>query len=349
VLVAVADSAPLPVGAAMYVDADGAIEGSISGGCVESAVVHEAMAVLAGGPPAVHTYGISDELAGTAGLTCGGTVHVFVHALSPDDAGAVADVYAAVEAGAPAALATVLDGDAAGATIAVLPGDDAPAPARGERAGPRLLWHAVERDAAGLLDQGVTTIRSYGADGATLGAELRVFVRSFASPPQLLIFGAIDFSAALAPLAKELGYAVTISDPRERFVTAPRFARAATVHVGWPDAALAGRRFGPRDAILVFSHDPRLDVPALIGALATDAGYIGALGSRRTTAERNERLRAAGVSDEQIARIHAPCGLDIGGRTPEETAISILAEIVAVRAGRPSAPLRETAGPIQPR
>ncbi len=252
-LVAVADSAPLPVGAAMYVDADGAIEGSISGGCVESAVVHEAMAVLAGGPPAVHTYGISDELAGTAGLTCGGTVHVFVHALSPDDARAVGDAYAAVAAGAPAALATVLDGDAAGATIAVLPADDAAGRtrARAERAGPRLLWHAVERDAAGLLDQGVTTIRSYGADGATLGAELRVFVRSFASPPQLLIFGAIDFSAALAPLAKELGYAITISDPREPFLSAPRFAR------GERPRRLAGRGAG-RKAVRPARRDSRL-------------------------------------------------------------------------------------------
>lgn len=353
-LVAVADSAPLPVGAAMYVAADGAIEGSITGGCVESAVVHEAMEVLAGAPPAVHTYGISDELAGTAGLTCGGTVHVFVHALSAEDAAAVGDAYAAVRSGASAALATVLDGDAAGATIAVIPDAREVAGARDQqlhahRAGPRLLWHSVARDAGGLLDQGVTAIRSYGADGATLGAELRVFVRSFASPPRMVIFGAIDFSAALAPLAKELGYAVTISDPRQQFVSAPRFARAAAVHVGWPDAALAGQTFGPRDAILVFSHDPRLDVPALQGALATGAGYIGALGSRRTTAERNERMREAGVGEQEIARIHAPCGLDIGGRTPEETAISILAEIVATRAQRPSAPLRDTDGPIQPR
>jgi xanthine dehydrogenase accessory factor len=339
----------------MFVAADGAIEGSITGGCVESAVVHEAMAVLAGGPPKVHTYGISDELAGTAGLTCGGTVHVFVHALSPADAAAVGDAYRAVRAGRPAALATVLDGDAAGATIAVVP-DEREAAVDGRQqlrglpaVGPRLLWHSVERDAAGLLDQGISAIRCYGADGATLGAELRVFVGSFASPPQMLIFGAIDFSAALAPLAKELGYAVTISDPRRQFVAAPRFARAAAVHVGWPEAALAGCGFGPRDAILVFSHDPRLDVPALVGALATEAGYIGALGSRRTTAERNERLRAVGVGDDGIARLHAPCGLDIGGRTPEETAISILAEIVATRAHRPSAPLRETDGPIQPR
>jgi len=348
VLVAVEDSAPLPVGAAMFVAADGAIEGSISGGCVEAALAQEAAAVLAGGPPAIHTYGVSDELAGTAGLTCGGTLHVFVHALDAADAAAVVAAAEAVRAGRAAALATLLDGPRAGATTAVIP--DAPQPPLQADGGiPRLLAHGVARDAAGLLDQGVTTIRSYGSDGATLGADLRVFVRSFAPPPQLLIFGAIDFSAALAPLARELGYAVTISDPRERFVSAPRFARAATVHVGWPEAAFAGRSFGPRDAILVLSHDARLDVPALQRALATDAGYVGALGSRRTTAERDERLRAAGVTEAELARLHAPCGLDIGGRTPEETAISILAEIVAVRAGRPAAPLRETAGAIQPR
>lgn len=336
----------------MYVTDDGLVEGSITGGCVESAVVFEAGEVLAGNaPPRVHTYGISDELAGTAGLTCGGTVHVFVHALSEDDARAVARAYEAVSAGAPAALASVLDGPAAGFTLAVTPEDrEVAGPTDQHLHGlPELLAHNAARDASGLLDQGVSAIRAYGEDGATLGADVRVFVRSFAAPPRMTIFGAIDFSAALAPLAKELGYVVTISDPREAFARAPRFSRAADVHVGWPDGALRGQSFGPRDAILVFSHDPRLDVPALLGALATDAGYVGALGSRRTTDERNERLRAAGASEDAIARIHAPCGLDIGGRTPEETAISILAEIVAVRAGRPSRPLRETAGPIQPR
>ncbi|ADB52285.1 XdhC family protein [Conexibacter woesei] len=355
VLVAVDDSAPLPAGASMFVADDGAIEGSITGGCVESAVAHEAQAVLAGGPPRVHRYGISDELAGTAGLTCGGTVYVFVHALGTAGAGgagagdaggaeAVAAALAAVRSGRPAALATLLDGPQAGTVMAIVDGDVV-----GSLGAARLLDHSVARDAAGLLDQGVTAIRSYGADGATLGVELRVHVRSFASPPQMLIFGAIDFSAALAPLAKELGYSVTISDPRMAFVSAPRFSRAAAVHVGWPGDAFAGRVLGPRDAVLVFTHDPRLDVPALRGALATGAGYVGALGSRRTTAERNERLTAAGVPGDQIARIHAPCGLDIGGRTPDETAVSILAEIVASRAGRTAAPLRSVSGPIQPR
>jgi xanthine dehydrogenase accessory factor len=353
----------------MYVAADGAIEGSITGGCVESAVVMEAEEVLAGKPARLVTYGISDELAGTAGLTCGGIVHIFVHALDEDGAEALEEALAEVRAGRPAAVATLLDGDAAGALMAVIPGrvEDARSFAVAEQqqttadrpgehdgrvigtlGGPGLLSDGVARDAAGLLEQGATSMRSYGNDGSTLGVGLRVHVTSFASRPQMLIFGAIDFSAALTPLALELGYRVTISDPRERFVKAPRFARADEVHIGWPDEAFAGRFLGPRDAVIVFSHDRRLDVPALQGALATGAGYIGALGSRRTTAERNERLREAGVSEEGIARVYAPCGLDIGGGTPGETAISILAEIVSARSQRQPSPLRETQGAIQP-
>lgn len=368
-LVAVDGSAPLPLGATLFVDRDGTVEGSITGGCVESALAHEAAEVLAGAPPRLLTYGISDELAGTAGLTCGGTVHVFLHALLPGSASTAAVVAAldAVAGGRPAALATLLDREAAGAVAAVVPGDSRPVgrtgvasareggagaePAPGMRVmgalGGGLLERSAGRDAAGMLALGQSGVRSYGADGATLGAEVRVHVRAYAPPPQMVLVGAVDFSAALAPLAHELGYAVTIGDPRAAFANAPRFARAAQVVVGWPDALFCGRTLGPRDVVVVFSHDPRLDVPALRAALATGAGYVGALGSRRTTAERTERLRAAGVSESEIARIHAPCGLDIGGGTPEETAISILAEIVAVRSARPAAPLRDTAGPIQ--
>jgi xanthine dehydrogenase accessory factor len=343
-LVEIEGSAPLPPGASMLVDDEGNLEGSITGGCVESAVAQEAEAILAGAPPKLVTYGISDELAGTVGLMCGGIVHIFVHALDPADSDTVVAALDAVEAGRPAAIATLLDGARAGAKLAVA-GDLAV----GSLGGPALLDRSVARDAQGLLDQGVTTIRRYGLDGATLGADVRVHVRSFAPPPQMLIFGANDFSAALAPIAKELGYAVTICDARERFVRAPRFSRAADVIVDWPQAALADRTLGPRDAVLVFTHDPKFDEPALRAALETDAGYLGALGSRRTTQDRNARLREAGVTDEQLARVHAPCGLDVGGRTPEETAISVLAEIVAVRAGRPGAPLRATEGTIQPR
>jgi xanthine dehydrogenase accessory factor len=343
-LVEIEGSAPLQPGAMMLVDEHGAIEGSITGGCVESAVAEEAQELLDGGPPKLVTYGISDELAGTVGLTCGGTVHVFVHELRPADAPALLAAFAAVAEGRPAAIATLLDGEHAGAKLAIV--DDEPL---GTLHAEGLLDHSVARDAAGMLDQGVTAIRSYGSDGATLGAEQRVHMRSFASAPQMVIFGAIDFSAALAPLAKELGYAVTICDARERFARSPRFARAAEVVVDWPERALAGRRLGPRDAVLVFTHDPKFDEPALLAALASDAGYVGALGSRTTTEDRAERLREAGVAEEQLARVFAPCGLDIGGRTPEETAISVLAEIIAVRAGRAGAPLRETSGTIAPR
>lgn len=342
-LVEVEGSAPLPPGASMLVDADGNIEGSITGGCVESAVAQEADAVLAGGPARLVTYGISDELAGTVGLMCGGTVHILVHELAGADAETVLTALEAVEADEPTAIATLLDGPHAGAKLAVI----------GERVvgslrGPELLDRSVARDAAGLLAQGVTTIRRYGADGTTMGSDLRVHVRAFAPAPQLWIFGANDFSAALAPLAKELGYQVTIADARERFARARRFSRAAEVAIGWPQELLAQRRLGPRDVVLVFTHDPKFDEPALTAALAGDAGYIGALGSRRTVADRNRRLRAAGVTDDQLARIHQPCGLDVGARTPEETAISILAEMIAVRAGRGGAPLRETSGPIGP-
>ncbi len=343
-LVEIEGSAPLAPGATMLVDERGEIEGSITGGCVEGAVAQEAQALLAGGQPKLVTYGISDELAGTVGLTCGGIVHVFVHELSAAAAEAELAALQAADAGKPAAVATLLDGPQAGAKLAIV--DDH---VIGSLRGSELLDRSAGRDARGLLEQGITTVRQYGADGATLGSDLRVHVRSFAPAPQMLIFGAIDFSAALAPIAKELGYAVTICDARERFASSPRFTRAADVLVAWPHEALAERQLGPRDAVLVFTHDPKFDEPALRAALATGAGYVGALGSRRTTEERAARLRAAGVPEQQLARIAAPCGLDIGASTPEEVAISVLAEIVARRAGRPGAPLRTTSGPIQPR
>jgi xanthine dehydrogenase accessory factor len=165
----------------------------------------------------------------------------------------------------------------------------------------------------------------------------------------MLIFGAIDFSAALARVASELGYEVTIADPRAPFLETPRFQRAARTLLAWPEEALAEVEPGPRDAILVFSHDPKFDQPALAGALATEAGYVGALGSRKTTADRERRLRESGVGDADLARVHAPCGLDIGAATPEEVAVSVLAEIVAERSGRAGAPLKETDAAIHPR
>jgi xanthine dehydrogenase accessory factor len=163
----------------------------------------------------------------------------------------------------------------------------------------------------------------------------------------MLIFGAIDFSAALATIAGGMGYRVTIADPRSAFLRSARFSSSAETIEAWPQDVLADQPLGPRDAVLVFTHDTKLDVPALIAAFATDAGYIGALGSRKTTEEREHRLREAGATDADLARMHAPAGLDIGAATVEETAIAVLAEITAGRAGRPGVSLRDSAGPIR--
>ena len=242
------------------------------------------------------------------------------------------------------ALATLLDGEAAGSKLALVDGEPV-----GSLGGPDLLDEAVVRDAAGLLDRGLTGIRRYGADGAALGAELRVHVRSFAAPAQMIVVGAVDFSAAVADIGSKLGYLPTICDPRAAFARSKRFERVAEVVVEWPDRYLDGLELGPRDCVLVFTHDPKLDVPALTSALASGAGYIGALGSRRTTDDRNRRLLDAGIDADLIDRIHAPCGLDIGSSTADEVAISVLAEIVAHRSGRDGGPLRLSTAQIHPR
>jgi xanthine dehydrogenase accessory factor len=332
-LVEVEGSAPLPEGAMMVVDEHGHIEGSIT------------EAIMAGEREAgVLTYGISDELAGSVGLMCGGIVHIFVSEATGEDAQTELAALEAHAEGRPAAIATLLDGERAGARLAVTEET-----VTGTMAGPELFDRNVSREAQGLLEEGKTTVRRFGADGATLGDEQRVHIRSYALPPQMFIIGAIDFSAALAPFAAAIGYQVTIADARDRFARSPRFAAVADVRIGWPHDVMADLELGPRDAVLVFTHDSKFDEPALIGALNTNAGYIGALGSRKTTADREQRLRAAGVSDEDLARVHAPCGLDIGSRTAEETAVSVLAEIIADRARRAGQPLRRTSGPIHGR
>jgi xanthine dehydrogenase accessory factor len=343
-LIATLGSAPLDPGAEMLVDDTGRIAGSVTGGCVEGALVEEAGRVLAGTGPRSVSYGITDEQAIGVGLMCGGTVELFVHEIGEAHRDALSAVRDAVAQGRPAALATVLDGEGAGAKIAVL--EDR---VTGSLDGPELLTRSVVRDARGFLDEGVSAIRRYGAGGELLGSELRVHLQAFAASPAMVIFGAIDFSAALARAAVEIGYRVTICDARPAFTHDPRFAEHAEVVVDWPDRYLDGRTLGPRDAVLVFTHDPKFDEPALIAALAGGAGYIGALGSRRTHASRIERLRAAGVADSERARIHAPCGLDIGARTPAETAISVLAEILAARSHRPGGRLADAEGPIHGR
>jgi xanthine dehydrogenase accessory factor len=343
-LIETVGSAPLDPGAEMLVDDSGRIEGSVTGGCVEGALVGVASEVLEGGRPRVVQYGISDSQAADVGLMCGGTVRLFVHELTEQAREPLQAVQRRVSAGVPVALATLLDGDAAGAKLAV--SDDETV---GGLGGIELLEASVARDALGCLDEGISTVRRYSAAGEVMGSDLRVYIQGFASPPQMVIFGAIDFSVAVATAARELGYRVTICDARAPFVGSSRFADVAEVAVDWPDRYMAGRELGPRDVVLVFTHDPKFDEPALLTALDSGAGYIGALGSRRTHRERLARLRELGVDEAQIARISAPCGLDIGARTPAETAISVLAEVVARRTGRAGQPLSQTSGSIHAR
>jgi xanthine dehydrogenase accessory factor len=333
-------SAPFVPGAEMVVDDRGRLEGTVTGGCVESALVAEAEAVLAGGGPKRVRYGVSDGQAFEVGLMCGGEVAVYVREIGPAGRPALEAVAASRAAGEPAALATLLSGAGAGAKLAIL------AAGTIGGLGIELLDHNVERESRGFLEEGVSRIRGYGAGGEVMGDELDVCIQAFQTRPEMMIYGAIDYSVALARLAAELGYRVTICDARPAFAAGRRFEEVAEVIVDWPDRDLAQRRLGPRDAVLVFTHDPKFDQPALLAALRSEAGYVGALGSRRTQGERIERLRAAGVGEADLERLHAPCGLDLGARTPEETAVSILAEIVAARTGRGGERLTETSGPI---
>jgi xanthine dehydrogenase accessory factor len=343
-LVETVGSAPLDPGATMLVDEASNIEGSVTGGCVEGALVAEAQEVLSGSAPRVLTYGISDDEAAGVGLMCGGTVRIFVEELG-EEAGEIVDgVLEAVQEGRPAAVATLLDGPSAGSRMALA--DEA---IIGTLGAADLLDRTVGRDLRGALDQAVSGIRRYGADGAAMGSDLRVYFQAYAVPPSMVIFGAIDYSVAVARLARELGYNVTIVDPREPFLASPRFSEAAEIVVDWPDRYLDTRDLRPRDVVLVFSHDPKLDQPALISALASGAGYVGALGSRRTHEKRVERLREAGVAEGDIKRIAAPCGLDLGARTPAQTAVSILGEIIATQNRRGGESLSETTGAIHDR
>ncbi len=243
----------------------------------------------------------------------------------------------------PVALATVVDGENVGAKLLLLPDADP----EGSLGDPD-LDRVVVRDAGGELAAGTSGVRHYGEHGEAREEAVSVFVETFAAPPRLLVFGAVDFTGALVRLGKVLGYRTTVCDAREVFATKARFPFADDVVVDWPHRLLerVGADLGPRDAVCVLTHDPKFDVPAVMEALKTEAGYLGAMGSRRTTEDRNRRLRDEGVTDEQMARIMAPIGLDLGARTPEETAVSILAEIIATRTERPAPSLRDGEGSI---
>lgn len=253
----------------------------------------------------------------------------------------------AIRSEEPTALAEVVEGPdtVLGAKLLVRPG----AEAIGSLGDPD-LDRVVTRDALGELAAGLTTTRHYGLHGEARERDVSVFIESFAPPPKMIIFGAVDFTAALAKVAKILGYRVTVCDARPVFATQARFPMADEVVVAWPDRHLAevGASLGPRDAVCVLTHDPKFDVPAIVSALATRVGYLGAMGSRRTTDDRNKRLQEAGVDEADLARVMGPIGLDIGARTPEETAVSICAEIIALRTGKQAPSLQGREGPIHP-
>jgi len=249
----------------------------------------------------------------------------------------------ALRAGEPVALATVVEGPHLGAKLLVKP-DGGFSGSLGDEN----LDRVVARDARGELEAGLTSTRHYGAHGEARERDVSVFIESFALPPRMIIFGAVDFTAALAKVAKVLGYRVTVCDARAVFATMLRFPMADEVINDWPDRYLAkvGDELGPRDAICVLTHDHKFDVPAIAAAVKTSVGYLGAMGSRRTHDQRTVRLRDAGLTEIEIARVMSPVGLDIGARTPEETAVAICAEVIALRTGRRAQSLRDTAGPI---
>jgi xanthine dehydrogenase accessory factor len=254
-----------------------------------------------------------------------------------------------IRAEQPVCMATVIDGPRVGAKLLVEP--------RGEvfgSLGDDELDRIVVRDARAELEAGRSGVRHYGPHGETTPEDLldtpvvRVFIESWAPPPQMWIFGAVDFTAALAKVAKVLGYRVTVCDAREIFATRRRFPMADEVVVSWPGKLFdhRGHTLTGRDAVCILTHDPKFDVPAVQGAVRTNVGYIGVMGSRKTHAKRLERLHEAGVGDDELARLMSPIGLDLGARTPEETAISICAEIIASRTGRAAPSLRDADGPI---
>jgi xanthine dehydrogenase accessory factor len=347
-------SAPREPGAAMAVSADGEAVGSVSGGCVEGAVYELASEVGASGQAVLQTYGISDDDAFAVGLTCGGIIDILVERVSRESFPELGAVAAAIQAGEPVAVATVIAGPGqVGARRVIWSVPDEPAAPEGSHHGAEgtlgsgaRLDQAVDDDARGMLAQGLTGVRRYGPEGERRGDDLSVFVHSFAPPPRMLVFGAIDFAAAVAREGKFLGYRVTVCDARPVFATRARFPDADEVVTDWPHRYLAGQTVDERTVICVLTHDPKFDVPLLEVALRTPAAYIGAMGSRRTHEDRLARLREAGLSEDELDRLRSPIGLDLGARTPEETAVAIAAELIQLRWGGSGRPLTTTTGRI---
>src|SRR6476661_325824 len=348
-VVATFQSAPRLPGASLIVGPDGEAVGSVSGGCVEGAVYELAQSVVENGAPVLERYGVSSETAFSAGLTCGGILDVFVEPINRETFPDLESVARDVDEGRPVAVATVIehpDPERLGARLVVRPEGKSTGTLGGA-----VLDDAVGDDALGLLGLGHNGTFTYGPHGERLGDGVKVFVWAFAPAPRMLVFGAIDFAAAVASIGSFLGYHVTVCDARPVFATATRFPEADEVVVSWPHRYLAAEaeagRIDRRTVLAVLTHDPKFDVPLLEVALRLpEVAYIGAMGSRKTHHDRLDRLREAGVTEAEIGRMSSPIGLDLGARTPEETAVSIAAEIIALRWGGAGTRLAEREGPI---
>ena len=324
-VVATRRSAPRPVGAKLGISEGGELAGSVSGGCVENEVYGLAQEALAGGPPVLARYGISDELGLSVGLPCGGEIDVFVDEY---DRSLIERLLEAAEREQPAVLYEVVDGEQAGAKLLVL--ESGEAVGNGFRDPPASVAELVRRGRSVLVEE----------DGRT------VFCDVFGRRPRLVVFGAVDTAEHLCQAAAALGWRTTVVDARAKLATRERIPSAEELIVGWPEEALEEIAPDHATSIVVLTHEDRFDIPALKSALASDAYYIGALGSRRNQERRRERLLAEGVDEEAIDRIAGPAGLDVGADTPAETAVSILAEILAVRAGRAGGRLKDAPGRI---
>ncbi|MGW7230951.1 XdhC family protein [Streptomyces cyaneofuscatus] len=345
-VVSVDGSAPRGPGAALAVDSEGTAIGSVSGGCVEGAVYELCAQALQDGRSVRESFGYSDEDAVAVGLTCGGVLDILVTPVrdeTPERAVFQAALSAAASGGT-AALARVVRGPAELLGRALLVRPDGTR--EGVLGGPADLDRTAAAEARALLDTGRTGTVTLSEDGSHCPGGLTLLVECSVEPPRMIVFGAVDFAAALVRAGKFLGHHVTVCDARPVFATRARFPEADEVVVDWPHRYLRSTRTDGRTVVCVLTHEARFDVPLLTEALRRPTAFVGAMGSRRTHEDRLRRLREAGLDEDELARLRSPIGLDLGARTPEETALSIAAEIVAARRGGTGLPLTGGAEPI---
>ncbi len=342
-VIATEGGGPRDPGAVFAVVDDGTLIGAVSSGCLESTLVDEAHAVFADGCARVRAFGaegdpLDDGATTFSALTCGGSVTVLIE---PVDLLAWSRIADHIAEARPFAWVRRLRPE--GGYLFVFPETVEAV----ERFEPMGLHHAAIEEARAMLASGTDGVRSFGAHGEPVGHAERIFVQTIAVRPTLYVIGAVDFARSLIDVGVLMGYRTVLVDPRAAFANRARFPNADTIHVAWPDETLATEAFDKRSALVVLTHDEKFDLPVLALALARHVGYIGVLGSRQTHARRCAALRDRGITDAELARLYAPVGLDIGARTPIEVAISIMAEVVAVRNGRAGGRLNAAEGPIR--